>query len=553
MAIEPPDDRSATSPPPRRQRPSDWRERFDAAREKGVSLDPKSEHVEGVSAYPTAYEPQQLLVTDATRLDATVALLQDAASDFGWSVRLENLDGTPLDLDEAVARERRAAEAYDIPTIHRVRIYRDPKPGRDDQPVPPIDAWRLLQRARARTENDAARRALLIGVGLDHVLSLDPYGGKTNPYGGKTNPYGGKTNPYGGKTNGTESYGEPGSGGRQVVGFVGPDPVRTLPLSEKGRRPVVAVLDTGCGSHRWLTDDIVTTYPEVEAKVIGVADRTTDPEVLGDVSGPFDGALDDAAGHGTFIAGIVRQVSPEADIVSVRVADSQGTLLEGDFLHAVRSLVKLMSLPEAEGGRQIDVLNLSLGYYHETPQDDLFDLTLVRLLLAARRRGCAVVCSAGNDSTDRPTFPAALWGWDGADFVVPDPDDVAPHVSVGALNPNGTMALFSNLGAWVTTFAPGAAVVSTSPGFNGGAQPGVRDDRDGIRRETIDPEDFTGGFAIWSGTSFAAPYVAGLLARAIAGDLMSGAIVTEEDRVAALLEAEAVVVPVLAKAGPRAV
>jgi serine protease len=31
-------------------------------------------------------------------------------------------------------------------------------------------------------------------------------------------------------------------------------------------------------------------------------------------------------------------------------------------------------------------------------------------------------------------------------------------------------------------------------------------------RESIDPDDFRGGFAVWSGTSFAAPLFAGRLA-----------------------------------------
>jgi hypothetical protein len=33
-----------------------------------------------------------------------------------------------------------------------------------------------------------------------------------------------------------------------------------------------------------------------------------------------------------------------------------------------------------------------------------------------------------------------------------------------------------------------------------------------LDRESIDPDDFTGGFALWSGTSFAAPTMAGRIA-----------------------------------------
>ena len=45
---------------------------------------------------------------------------------------------------------------------------------------------------------------------------------------------------------------------------------------------------------------------------------------------------------------------------------------------------------------------------------------------------------------------------------------------------------------------------------------------DGTVRETIDPDDFTGGFGTWSGTSFAGPVLAGKIAQRLwAGDLMS--------------------------------
>ena len=519
MSTLPPGDPARGSAGDRRT----WRERYDAARGAGVPLDPTSEPVEGVHAYPTAYAPDHLLVTSTEDVEPVLEALRPAAADFGWGIRLENLDRTPLDLETATDRARRGRRELDLPTIYRIQIFPQPSPDKDDQPVPPIDAWRLLQRARARNGKN------LKGVSLDHVMSLDPFGHKTNPFGHKTNPFGHKTNPV-------DSYGDPGSGGRQVVGYAGPPPVRTALASKRGRRPVVAVLDTGCGKHPWLPDDIVTRYPKLDDRVIG-ADMAGDPEVTGDLAGPFDGMLDTSAGHGTFIAGIVRQVCPDADLISVRVADSQGNVLEGEFMLALRSLVKLMARSPKQGGRQIDVINLSLGYYHETPDDDLFDRTLAELLLAARRQGCAVVCSAGNDATDRPSFPAALWAWPGAEFTVPDPKAAAPHMAVGALNPNWTVALFSNIGDWVTTFAPGAGVMSTMPPFDGGQMPDVRDNRVGLCRETIDADDFTGGFALWSGTSFAAPYVAALLAQEVAGPLMSGKLTVAAERAKALREA----------------
>jgi serine protease len=37
----------------------------------------------------------------------------------------------------------------------------------------------------------------------------------------------------------------------------------------------------------------------------------------------------------------------------------------------------------------------------------------------------------------------------------------------------------------------------------------------GRRREALDPDDFSGGFGVWSGTSFSAPIAAGAVARAL--------------------------------------
>ena len=63
---------------------------------------------------------------------------------------------------------------------------------------------------------------------------------------------------------------KPGGGGRQVIRYVGAAPERRATIAEGGRRPVVAVLDTGCGEHDWLPDDIVTRTPVVDGTVLGV-------------------------------------------------------------------------------------------------------------------------------------------------------------------------------------------------------------------------------------------------------------------------------------------
>ena len=61
-----------------------------------------------------------------------------------------------------------------------------------------------------------------------------------------------------------------------------------------------------------------------------------------------------------------------------------------------------------------------------------------------------------------------------AQTIVKAEKTVVPIVSVGALNPNGTDALFSNAGPWVRAHAQGASVMSTMPAFQGGLQPVAR-------------------------------------------------------------------------------
>ncbi|BCB87158.1 hypothetical protein Psuf_044710 [Phytohabitans suffuscus] len=256
-------------------------------------------------------------------------------------------------------------------------------------------------------------------------------------------------------------------------------------------------------------------------------DPGTALDTTGDVIGPLDGMRDPLAGHGTFICGLVRQTCPDADILPVQVIHSDGVIVESELLAALqtlRELARKFAAGEA-GGQAIDIISLSLGFYHESAEDDAYMSLLYEEIRNLAELGVAVVAAAGNDATARPMFPAAY-------ALQPEGVEapVVPVSSVGALNPNGSIALFSNTGAWVSHWEPGAAVVSTMPKFDHAMAPGaaVMDPFHGRSRENIDPDDFGGGFAISSGTSFAAPILAGRIARALIAENGVGSLMTTE-------------------------
>jgi hypothetical protein len=221
------------------------------------------------------------------------------------------------------------------------------------------------------------------------------------------------------------------------------------------------------------------------------------------------------------MAGLVHLFCPDADLVSIRVVDEDGVVAESTLVHALAQIIELVHRfrTGAVGGRSIDVVVLPMGYYHETDVTDPFVPLLAGVVEALGRLGVAVVAAAGNDSTSRPMYPAAFAPWaDGTGPTSTAPDTV-PVVSVGATNPDGSTALFSNDGPWVRAWQAGASVVSTMPvTFRSRLPPGRAQGR-----SAIDPHDFSSGFAVWSGTSFSAAAMAGLLASRMARDNLDGA------------------------------
>jgi subtilisin family serine protease len=236
----------------------------------------------------------------------------------------------------------------------------------------------------------------------------------------------------------------------------------------------VGVIDSGLWHHPWLGHRVTGRSKDLEASDEGVpvdADGTT---------------LRYFAGHGTFIAGIVLQHAPGAAIVARRVVSNEMV----DDVKLGRQLIEM--------GGLVAVVNLSLStrVHHEDDPDDRLGMMITANALidmARRRPDPVVVAPAGNDGGVEPVWPAAF-------------DSV---VSVAALDADGDdSAFFTNHGDWVDASAPGVDVHSTFVHWSGGVEvhPGHQ-----VARAPGGDLAFE-GWARWSGTSFAAPRVAGAIA-----------------------------------------
>lgn len=220
--------------------------------------------------------------------------------------------------------------------------------------------------------------------------------------------------------------------------------------TDEGRPVNVAVLDTGITAHPWFTS--TPWWPEVTA------------DQLDPVAENGDYELEAQSGHGTFVAGVLLQKAPNARLWIERVLDDIGVCDELALLHGLDRIHRR----EKATGTRVDIVNLSLGGYAHADHPSLV------VADALHRFGVqtVLVTAAGNNGADRPFWPAAF----------------KDCLAVGAKAP------FSDRGWWVDAHAPGVDVAGPFPTRNGAGG--------------IEP-----CYATWSGTSFAAPYVAGAIAR----------------------------------------
>lgn len=243
-------------------------------------------------------------------------------------------------------------------------------------------------------------------------------------------------------------------------------------------------------------------------------------EVYSDVYGPSPNTKKDFIGHGTHVGGIVNGIAPDAKLYSSKVFGGSGfasrlcsTNLTKEYVYcsASNGATDIDIINGIEGAVQAGarVINLSLGFDYEAP-NQCEDFALVQYLKdLIQNRGVTVVAAAGN-SGDSISGPGCL-------------EDV---ITVGAVGTSAT--------AMVTEYS------GRGPTNEGLAKPDiVAVGGDTPTLPTIAPPDhigyiFPGGVAsresesMWSyfgvtdragagyikmsGTSMAAPYVAGAVA-----------------------------------------
>jgi subtilisin family serine protease len=215
-----------------------------------------------------------------------------------------------------------------------------------------------------------------------------------------------------------------------------------------GSGVVVAVLDTGADiDHELLVGRIAPGGYDFVDDDTDVAELATGLDV------DHDGVPDELHGHGTFVAGIVATVAPDASILPIRVLDSEGY---ANVFRVVQGIYHAID-------HDADVINLSLGTKSHNH-------ILRNAVADAAGAGIIVVTAVGDDDREHPV-------------QVPSGEETT--LAVAATDDNDVKSDFSNFGDHVSLTAPGSEIVSAMP---------------------------DGAYAQTSGTSISTAFVAGTVA-----------------------------------------
>ncbi len=251
--------------------------------------------------------------------------------------------------------------------------------------------------------------------------------------------------------------------GEVPSGTTEPVPPPSSDAGNDGDGVSVSIVDTG------LIPNSATGHPWLG----GVRGRMENPYAFTDNDG--ETVIAPYAGHGTFVAGVLRCMAPKASVFVERAFNIAGADYETNLASSLEDALD----------RNPDILVFTFtSATHRNQSLHTFDELYERRIRGIK--GLVVLAPAGNDGSSRPMWPAAHPG----------------VIAVGALAANGRdRAHFSGFGGWVDVYAPGEDLINAFPeGTYVCSEPPI-----GERRQFH-------GMAVWSGTSFSTPVVAGLIA-----------------------------------------
>lgn len=260
----------------------------------------------------------------------------------------------------------------------------------------------------------------------------------------------------------------------------------------RGGGQKVAVIDTGVNRH-----------PRLPALQPG-------GDYVSDTDGTFD-----CDGHGTIVAGIIAArpspedafvgVAPDAEILSIRqlsthyeaknrqTGQAPGVIASAGYGNVITLAGAVVRAVEM-GASVINISEVACS----VAGSDTADAMLGAAVKFAYDRNVVVVAATGNVPTDTCQAQNEGSGWDSV-ATIASPAWFAPYVlSVASVDADGTASAFSLHGPWTGVAAVGRQIVSLD------SKPGGA----GLINSVQTPD----GAGPIQGTSFAAPYVAGLAA-----------------------------------------
>jgi len=250
------------------------------------------------------------------------------------------------------------------------------------------------------------------------------------------------------------------------------------------RSVVIAVIDTGVDvSHPDLAANIWRNPGEIAGNGIDDDGNGFTDDINGFDFGTLSSTMTDQVGHGTGVASVIGAVGNDnfgitginwnVSIMALKIADANGGLSTGAIIGAH----DYATMMRTDFGINVVASNNSYGlvagdFYEDQQEGFEGERAAIARFVAS---GATFVAAAGNDALDNDqnfsSFPASY--------------NIPGVISVAATDNNDGLAGFSSFGAQtVDVAAPGVNMLLASPG---------------------------GGYVVASGTSFAAPLVAGIV------------------------------------------